>query len=126
MTRSPAGHLHRGFLAALGMTLALACAPPERTAAPDTERGRALIAQYGCNVCHTIPGISGAQGSIGPALQGVASRAAISQGLVQNTPENLEKFIQRPSSMNPQSNMPGLDIAPQDAHEIALYLQTLR
>jgi cytochrome c2 len=106
--------------------LVFACAQPEQKQRVDTERGRALIAQYGCNVCHTIPGISGPQGSIGPTLQGVASRPTISQDTVKNTPENLEKFIQRPMSMNPHSNMPGLDVTAEDAHEIAAYLQTLR
>jgi len=90
------------------------------------ERGRELIAQYGCNTCHSIPGIKGPQGLIGPALGSVGSRATISNGRVQNTPENLAKFIQSPASLNPSSNMPGLNMPPADAEQIAAYLRTLR
>ena len=89
------------------------------------ERGKQLIAQYGCNTCHTIPGIEGPQGSIGPALEGVGSRATISNGKVQNTPENLARFIQSPASLNPSSNMPGLNMPPAEAEQIAAYLRTL-
>jgi cytochrome c2 len=43
------------------------------------ERGRELIAQYGCNTCHSIPGIEGQQGSIGPSLEGIGARRRISR-----------------------------------------------
>ena len=90
------------------------------------ERGRELIAQYGCNTCHSIPGIEGQQGSIGPSLEGIGARATISNGHVRNTPENLAKFIQSPASLNPSSNMPGLNMPSADAEQIAAYLRTLR
>lgn len=106
------------------LLLLVACGKSREQA--DTERGRLLIEQYGCNVCHSIPGIAGAQGSIGPALEGLASRPAISNGKVQNTPENLAKFVQSPASLNPSSNMPGLNIPDADAHVIAAYLRTLK
>ena len=115
-------------LASLGMTLAalllVACGKSEEQI--NAERGRLLIEQYGCNVCHSIPGIAGAQGSIGPALEGLASRPAISNGNVPNTPENLAKFVQNPASLNPVSNMPGLNMPDADAQAIAAYLRTLK
>ncbi len=98
------------------------------TTAPvgNASRGREMIGQYGCNVCHAIPGIEGPQGSLGPSLAGVASRPRISQARVQNTPQNLVQFIQNPSSMNPQSSMPPIGLAPGDAQDIAAYLMTLK
>jgi cytochrome c2 len=84
------------------------------------------VTQYGCNVCHAIPGVEGAQGSLGPSLAGVASRPEISFGTVENTPANLAQFIQNPASLNPQSSMPPLALAGNDAQDITAYLMTLR
>lgn len=92
----------------------------------NAERGKALAAQYGCNVCHVVPGVEGPQGSLGPSLAGVASRPAISYGKVQNTPENLVKYVQDPPSMNPQSSMPPIGLTDVDAKDIAAYLLTLK
>lgn len=122
--------------AALLLLLAVACNRDEAaksTATPtpappigNAERGKALAAQYGCNVCHAVPGVEGPQGSLGPSLAGVASRPAISYGKVQNTPENLVKYIQDPPSMNPQSSMPPIGLTDVDAKDIAAYLLTLK
>jgi cytochrome c2 len=92
----------------------------------NAEHGRTLVAQYGCNVCHTIPGIEGPQGTLGPALQGVASRPSISNGAVKNSPEHLSQYIQNPASLNPQSTMPALGLPPGDANDIAAFLLTLK
>ena len=103
-------------------------APAAATPAPigDAERGRALAAQYGCNVCHVVPGVEGPQGSLGPTLAGVASRPTLSFGTVQNTPENLVRYIQNPAAMNPQSSMPPIGLTDVDAKDIAAYLLTLK
>jgi cytochrome c2 len=101
-------------------------APKVPVMAGNAERGRALAAQYGCNVCHAIPGVEGPQGSLGPPLAGVATRPTISLGAVQNTPENLRRFIQNPASLNPQSAMPPIGLPDSDALDIAAYLRTLR
>lgn len=89
-------------------------------------RGPQLAAQYGCIACHTIPGVAGANGALGPALQGIGSRGTISMGAVQNTPANLVKFIQDPASLNPQSSMPPSGAPAADAKDIAAYLLTLK
>ena len=39
----------------------------------DPERGAVYIEQIGCGSCHTIPGIDGAQGVVGPPLDHMAS-----------------------------------------------------
>lgn len=115
---------------ALLLFLAVACGKSEarkETVIPgNVQRGKELIAQNGCNVCHIIPGIEGMQGSLGPDLTGIASRAAISEGKVQNTPANLARFIENPQSLNPQSAMPPARIPPADGQHIAAYLFTLR
>jgi cytochrome c2 len=94
--------------------------------AGNAERGKMLVGQYGCNVCHAVPGIDGPQGSLGPSLQGIASRPAISGGKVPNDPANLARFIQNPQSLNPQSTMMPMNMTPADAQDITAYLLTLR
>src|SRR6185436_863734 len=61
----------------------------------DPARGKAAISRYGCASCHTIAGVRGADGLVGPPLTGVASRVYIA-GVLQNTPENLIQWIQDP------------------------------
>lgn len=118
---------------ALVALLLAACHRPESSqpAAPkppagNAQRGRQLVAQYGCNVCHTIPGIEGPQGTLAPSLAGVASRPTISFGKVPNTRANVTLFIENPASLNPQSSMPPMGITPPDAQDIAAFLQTLK
>jgi cytochrome c2 len=102
----------------------LAPAPPPPIG--NAERGKALAAQYGCNVCHVVPGVEGPQGSLGPSLAGVASRPTVSFGKVQNTPQNLVRYIQDPAAMNPQSSMPPIGLTDVDAKDIGAYLMTLK
>lgn len=114
--------------------LALACARPEAPAPPpaapppigDAVRGKQLAAQYGCNVCHIVPGVEGAQGSLAPSLAGVASRPKISNDTVANTPENLAKYIESPGSLNPDSTMPALGVTTAESRDIAAFLGTLK
>jgi cytochrome c2 len=110
-----------------------ACSRPETPAPPpapppigDAARGKQLATQQGCNVCHIVPGIEGAQGSLGPTLAGVASRPKISNGVVTNTPENLAKLIENPQALNPESTMPALGISTADSRDIAAFLLTLK
>jgi cytochrome c2 len=111
--------------------LALACHREPAASAPpkppgNADRGKQLITQYGCNVCHVTPGLTGPQGIMGPSLAGLASRPMLSNNTFANTPANVAQFIQTPASMNPASAMPPLGIGPVDAQDIAAYLATLK
>lgn len=99
-----------------------ACSRTETAPATD---GRALVAQYNCTMCHAIPGVQGG-GMLGPALAGIGSRPTISMGAVQNTPENLARFIQNPASVNPRSSMPPSNAADADARAMAEFLLSLK
>src|SRR5260370_41847908 len=60
-------------------------------ASPAAE-GAQIIATKPCVGCHTIPGIPGANGQVGPNLAGVASRTKIAGGVVANNgPDDLKK-----------------------------------
>jgi cytochrome c2 len=91
----------------------------------DPHRGAKLIATLGCGACHSIPGISGARGLVGPPLDNIGARTIIA-GLLPNTPENLARWIEAPQSVVPGNAMPNIGLNARDAADIAAYLDTLR
>jgi cytochrome c len=95
------------------------------TAGGNAQHGKQLIEQYGCQSCHTVPGVSGPKGVIGPPLDKMALRGYIA-GKVPNSPENLAQWLQNPQSIDPGNAMPNLGITPSDARDIAAYLFTLK
>jgi cytochrome c2 len=91
----------------------------------DPDRGRDLTLRYGCAGCHTIPGVPGAQGKVGPALQGFAARVYIG-GVAINSPDTLIQWIENPRSIDPETAMPITGISRAEARHVAAYLYTLR
>lgn len=89
------------------------------------ERGQATIEVYGCGKCHTIPGIRGASGVVGPPLQSVAERTYIG-GNFPNTPDTLARWIMAPQQMKPKTAMPTLGLSESQARDVAAYLETLQ
>jgi|SRR5690242_15001491 putative membrane protein len=86
--------------------------------------GQVAIQKYGCWTCHTIPGIAGANGVIGPALDKVANRAYIAGR--PNSPQNLIDWIRHPQEVRRPTPMPDMGVTERDARDIAAYLYTLR
>ena len=91
----------------------------------DVEAGRVAVKTYGCDVCHTIPGVVDARGLVGPPLTQIASRIYIA-GVLTNTPDNLIEWIQNPPGVDPRTAMPNLGVEGTAARDIAAYLYTLR
>jgi cytochrome c len=101
--------------------LAMSC---DLAAAGDNNKaGVAAFRKYGCGSCHTISGVSGANGLVGPPLTGIGNRRYIA-GELANTHDNLMHWIQHPQSVNPRTAMPELGVTPQDANDIAALLYT--
>lgn len=90
----------------------------------DPHRGHDLIVQYDCGSCHTIPGVAAARGLVGPPLYFFGRRTYIA-GELPNTPDNLIKWIQDPTSVEPKTAMPKLGLSEQQARDVAAYLYTL-
>lgn len=95
------------------------------TGGGNSDRGKQLITQYGCASCHTIPGIKGPKGVVGPPLDNIGARTIIA-GKVQNTPQNMTQWLQNPQAFDPGNAMPNLGVTPNDARDIAAYLYTLK
>ncbi len=87
-------------------------------------RGREVIALKNCGSCHTIPGINGARGLVGPPLMSFSRRTYIA-GELPNKPENLVRWVTSPQSVEPHTAMPNLGLSVQQARDVAAYLYTL-
>ena len=91
----------------------------------EPERGRVALRKYGCQTCHTIPGVEGANGLVGPPLDRIGSRVYLA-GRLENTPENMMRWIRDPQSIEPGTAMPDMQVSEGDGRDIAAYLYTLR
>jgi cytochrome c len=89
------------------------------------DRGALAITSYGCGSCHTIAGIAGAHGLVGPSLTGIRARVYIA-GSLDNNPSNLERWIEDPQAVKKHTAMPNLGVTPQDAGDITQYLYSLQ
>ncbi|HET7553792.1 MAG TPA: c-type cytochrome [Gemmatimonadaceae bacterium] len=87
--------------------------------------GPTLMRHYGCISCHTIPGVRGADATVGPPLTAMARRTFIA-GVLPNTPDNMVRWIMNPPAVDSLTAMPFLGVTPADARKMAAYLYTLR
>lgn len=93
----------------------------EAIAGGNAAHGQVLFVQKGCGGCHTITGVSQASGLVGPPLDGVGQRAVIA-GVLENTPDNLARWIKEPQKVLPGNAMPNLPMSTQDSRDIAAFL----
>ena len=93
--------------------------------AGDSVQGAKLISHFGCGSCHMIPGISGAQGLVGPPLEHIGERTIIA-GVLPNTPENMRAWLENPQAVFPGNAMPNMELTDNEAKDVAAYLYTLR
>jgi cytochrome c oxidase assembly factor CtaG len=91
----------------------------------DPSHGESAMRKYGCYTCHTIPGVVGARGTVGPPLTAFAGRGYIA-GYLPNNGDNLMAWIQHPQRFRWPTAMPDLGVTEADARDIAAYLYTLR
>lgn len=121
--------IRRIVVVLLGVALfaLVACSAPKpnrEVVGGDPERGKVAIKKYACGACHVIPGIEGANGRESHPLFGFANRGDIAQTVVNN-PENLVRWIQKPTDIRPRTRMPIMGVSEQEAKDIASYLYTL-
>jgi cytochrome c oxidase subunit 2 len=86
--------------------------------------GQTVFMHSACINCHTVAGTV-ATGRFGPDLTHMESRDTIASGPIQNTPENLRKWIADPNSMKPGVLMPSMHLNDHDLDVITAYLTTL-
>ena len=117
-----------GLLGAL-LLLVSGCGEGQRSAheiaGADAERGRRLVASYACGVCHVVPGVAGAHGTVGPSLEGFAGRSYLA-GRVPNEPTELVRWLADPPVIDPETAMPSVGLGRAETRDVAAYLYTLR
>jgi len=91
----------------------------------DWRQGRRAIARYACGSCHLIPGVRGANGTVGPDLTGVGLRAELA-GTLPNDPRAMVGWLMHPQRIAPGSGMPEQGVTERDARDIAAYLYAQR
>lgn len=91
----------------------------------DIERGKLALAQYACQSCHIIPGVTGSKTYVGPQLAMFGRQEKIA-GQLANSPENLVRWITDPKGVDSLTAMPDLEVTRQDAADMAAYLADLK
>ncbi|TIT01684.1 MAG: c-type cytochrome [Mesorhizobium sp.] len=89
-------------------------------------RAISIMMANGCAGCHTITGVPGAHGLVGPRLDATLATKVYVGGVLSNNPENLIRWIRVAREINPHTAMPSTGISEQEARDIAAYLYALR
>jgi cytochrome c len=84
--------------------------------------GRKGMKMHSCGSCHVIPGVFRAEGNSAPSLDGWSGRKTFLDGKYENTAENVEKWLEKPSHRKPGTNMPDMNLSPEESRDITAYL----
>jgi cytochrome c oxidase subunit 2 len=89
------------------------------------QHGEELFVSKTCMQCHAIAGTKAA-GQVGPDLTHLGDRQTIGAGLLPNNLENVTAWIRNPQQFKPGCHMPKMRLSKDDAHDIAVYLESLK
>jgi cytochrome c oxidase subunit 2 len=92
---------------------------------PDVRAGRAAFLGQSCANCHQVRGTS-ARGTYAPDLTHLMGRRTLASGMVENTPENLHRWVADPQPIKPGCLMPAFGLNARERDDIVRYLLTLR
>jgi cytochrome c oxidase subunit 2 len=105
--------------------------PPVTPAGGSAAAGAQIFANAPCAICHTVKGLTGLSPQYsgtfkGPDLTHFGSRSTLAGSILENTPENLAKWIQDPDKVKPGANMPTLGLKGKDLNDLVAYLESLK
>jgi cytochrome c oxidase subunit 2 len=89
------------------------------------QAGAEVFQRSACVACHTVRGTN-ARGVIGPDLTHIGSRRTLAAGMLDNTPENMSRWIRDPQGVKVGNKMVLPPVGDQDLAAIVAYLQALR
>lgn len=85
--------------------------------------GADVFARNTCVNCHAIRG-STAQGNVGPDLTHLGLRTTLGAGVIENTPDNLIRWVRDAQAIKPGVLMPAFsNLSDQDLTALAAYLE---
>lgn len=100
---------------------------PAAAAPPGTEvaEGEELFRAVGCVACHTVAGLEGAEGIIGPNLSHFGGRSTFAGSTFEINVENLTRWLRNPPAMKPGSRMPSYNLTDEQIEALIAYLLSL-
>lgn len=99
--------------------------PAPRPANSLAVEGDLVFRSQTCGNCHAIAGTP-ADGVAGPNLTHVGSRATIGGGVLTNTPEHMQQWIENPQAIKPGALMPNFKLSPDQVKALTAYMESLR
>jgi cytochrome c oxidase subunit II len=94
-------------------------------AGEEARRGREIFVQADCTRCHAPPGRT-ATDATAPDLTNVAARRLLAGGVLENTPENLARWITEPQEIKPGVDMPATELTGEELDALLAYLGARR
>jgi cytochrome c oxidase subunit 2 len=98
--------------------------PPDPTD-PLARHGEDIFVNGSCAGCHAVSGTS-ANGTLGPDLTHVGSRATLAADTLPNTPADMSRWLSATQVVKPGALMPQLDLSADDLRALVAYLEGLR
>ncbi len=91
---------------------------------PLVQEGSQLFISKGCVNCHAVQGVN-TYNRVGPDLSHIGSRTSIAAGMLENTPENMIRWLRYTDTVKPGVAMPNLGLTQEEAEALTAYLETL-
>ena len=92
-----------------------------RPTSGDAARGAEIFETRTCASCHAVEGMERTP-NVGPNLARFNERETIGAGVIENTPENLARWLADPQAIKPGSLMPDLKLSEAEVRALAAYL----
>ena len=98
---------------------------PDSSSGPGAMDAETVFVSRACGACHTVSNIPSAVGTIGPNLDGVASRELIAETL-ETSLDNFKTWLSDPAAVKPGTEMPTLGLGDDEIEVLANWLVTLK
>jgi cytochrome c len=89
----------------------------------DANAGKTVFTTKGCTGCHTIEGVQGAVGTVGPNLTHISGQPYDS---FPDDPQFLKQWINDPQTAKPGTAMPKLGLTDEELNNVVTFLETLK
>ncbi len=87
--------------------------------------GSRMFRDQTCMKCHTIAGTE-AKGRVGPDLTHFTSRKKFAGDMLDNTSENVARWLKNPQAVKPDCHMPNMQFTDSQVKPLVAYLEELK
>ncbi len=99
--------------------------PAKEPTTDAAKRGKDVYLSLPCVGCHSIRGTTSA-GTLAPDLTHVSSRLSLAAGTLENTPEDLRRWLEDPQAVKPGNLMPTPALESGQLDDLVSYLEGLQ